>query len=307
MSERNKNRLSPGWATVLICFGLVDLALFIRHTLAGRNVTMFNPQGWMAYHQHNLFVLLLVLLLVAAVPVILFLYFVAWKFRESNTKAVHTPNARHSRRLVFSIWAYPILFFVIFVTILWPVTFKIQPHKAIADAGQPLLIQVIALRWKWVFLYPDQGVATVNYVELPQGRPVTFALTADETPMSSFWIPNLGGQLYAMTGMVNQLNLMANTIGNYPGSTAEINGAGFADMKFTASVGSQADFDNWVTGVRQSSSVLDAAAYSQLLKPSEANPPEVYGSYQRDLYDTVVMKYMGGMNMTMGTGHEGHE
>lgn len=302
--------MSPGWATLLVCFGLADLTLFIRRALIGKNVTLFNPQGLISHQQHNLFMLILILLLVAAVPVILFLYFVAWKFRESNTKAVHTPNKQHSKRLVFYIWAYPILFFFVFVTILWPATFRIQPHKAIADAGQPLLIQVVALRWKWLFLYPDQGVASVNYVQLPVNRPVLFALTADDAPMSSFWIPNLCGQLYAMTGMVNQLNLMPQTIGDFPGSTAEINGAGFADMKFTTNVSSQVDFDNWVTGVRQSNNVLSSSAYSQLLKPSEANPAVLYNSYQRNLYDTVVMKYMGGMggmNMSASSEQAAHE
>jgi cytochrome o ubiquinol oxidase subunit 2 len=295
MSERNKKGISPGWATVLISLGLIDLGLFIRHTLLGKNVTLFNPQGLMSHDEHNLFVWIVILLLAAAVPVVIFLYFVAWKFRESNTKAVHTPNASGTKRSVFITWAYPLVFFVLFVSILWPTTFKIQPHKAIADAQEPVLIQVIALRWKWVFLYPDQGVATVNYVQVPVDRPVTFALTADDAPMSSFWIPNLGGQLYAMTGHVNQLHLMADKIGNYPGSTAEINGSGFADMTFTTSVGSQADFDNWVKGAKQDNNTLNAAAYADLLKPSEDNAPALYSSYQPNLYDTVVMKYMSGM------------
>jgi cytochrome o ubiquinol oxidase subunit 2 len=297
MRETNKNRLSPGWATLLVCLGLVDLGLFIRHVLLGKNVTLFNPQGTMSHNEHGLFVWIAILLLVAAVPVVLFLYFVAWKFRESNTKAVHTPQAHNGKFLVFSIWAYPIMFFLIFVTILWPTTFHIQPHKAIADDKQPLTIQVIALRWKWLFLYPAQNIASVNYVQIPVDRPVAFELTADDVPMSSFWIPNLGGQLYAMTGMVNQLNLMADRIGNYPGSTAEINGAGFADMRFTATVSSQTDFDNWVKGAHQDSNTLDTTAYGNLVKPSEDNLPQMYSSYQRDLYDTVVMKYMG---------HEGH-
>jgi cytochrome o ubiquinol oxidase subunit 2 len=271
---------------------------------------LFNPQGLISHDQHNLFMVLLVLLIVAAVPVVLFLYYVAWKFRESNTQAVHTPDKQHSRRLVFSIWAYPILFFFIFVSILWPVTFKIQPHKAIADAGQPLVVQVIAMRWKWLFLYPDQGVASVNYVQLPIDRPVTFALTADDVSMSSFWIPNLGGQLYAMTGHVNQLNLLPDKVGTYPGSTAEINGGGFADMKFTATVGTQSDFNTWVRDVRQGNNVLDTSAYNKLLKPTEDNPPQMYSNYQRNLYDTVVMKYMAGMghiHMTDDSGSGAHE
>jgi cytochrome o ubiquinol oxidase subunit 2 len=298
MPERNKKSLSPGWATALICLGLIDLGLFIRHVMIGHNVTLFNPQGLISHDQNELFVWVVVLLVLAAVPVLLFLYFTAWKFRESNARATHTPDARHGRRFVTFIWAYPILCFFIFVSILWPTTYQLAPADTIAADARPLTIQVIALRWKWLFLYPDQGVASVNFVEIPAGRPVTFALTADDAPMTSFWIPNLGGQLYAMTGHVNNLNLLADKIGNYPGSTAEINGSGFADMKFTASVGSQADFDNWVKGTKQDNNALDTAAYAKLLKPSEADPAALYSSYQPDLYDTVVMKYMSGMGHT---------
>jgi cytochrome o ubiquinol oxidase subunit 2 len=133
-------------------------------------------------------------------------------------------------------------------------------------------------------------------------------MTADDAPMSSFWIPNIGGQLYAMTGHSNRLNLLADKLGNYPGYTAEINGAGFADMKFTANVSSRADFDLWVQSIQQHPAVLNTAVYNNMLKPSEANPPAFYGSYKTNLYDTVMMKYMGshGMHETSNS-HEGHE
>ena len=155
---------------------------------------------------------------------------------------------------------------------------------------------MVALRWKWLFIYPEQGIATVNYVQVPTGTPVTFELTADDAPMSSFWIPNLGGMLYAMTGHVNHLNLLAETPGDYPGSSAEINGAGFAGMKFTARATSMADFEAWVRLVKPSSEVLNAAEYERLLEPSENNPAVVYASVDRDLYDKVLMKYNGAHN-----------
>src|SRR3989344_4177726 len=118
------------------------------------------------------------------------------------------------------------------------------------------------MRWKWLFIYPEQGIATVNFVQIPVNRPIQFELTADETPMSSFWIPNLGGQLYTMTSHVNRLNLMADTPGEYTGSSAEINGAGFAGMKFTARVGSQEDFDRFVQNVKRYPSVLNTTTYN---------------------------------------------
>jgi cytochrome o ubiquinol oxidase subunit 2 len=310
MSERNKKRIGPGWVTVFVLMGLVDLALLIKWILKGTNVTLFNPQGLIAHDQHSLFVLIVIMLCFAAVPTVLVLYFIAWKFRESNTKAKHTPEARHGRFFVFSIWAYPVLCFFIFASILIPATHKLEPRKALVSNKEPLKIQVIALRWKWLFLYPDQQVASVNFVKLPTDRPVAFDLTADDAPMSSFWIPNIGGQLYAMTGHSNRLNLLADKVGDFPGSTAEINGSGFAGMTFKASVGTPTDFDMWVKGVRQNYPALDSTAYDKLVKPSEDTPPAFFNGYQSDLYDTVLMKYMGHMHETNSSGsteHEAHE
>jgi cytochrome o ubiquinol oxidase subunit 2 len=148
------------------------------------------------------------------------------------------------------------------------------------------------MRWKWLFIYPEQKIATVNFVQIPLNTPVQFELTADDAPMSSFWIPNLSGQLYTMTGMVNHLNIMANTPGDFPGSSAEISGAGFAGMKFTARVGSSDDFNVWAQAAKQSPNMLDGATYASLLKPSENNPIAVYTTADSGLYDTVLMKYM---------------
>jgi cytochrome o ubiquinol oxidase subunit 2 len=309
MSGTNKKRISAGWATVFIVLGLVDLVLLLRHLLAGKNVTLFNPQGLISHEQHSLFVLIVVLLCAAAVPTVLLLYFIAWKFRESNTKAVHTPDTGRGSFFVFSIWAYPVLVFFVFAAILIPATHRLEPRKALAADSEPLTIQVIALRWKWLFLYPDQQVASVNFVRIPKDRPVTFELTADDTPMSSFWIPNIGGQLYAMTGHSNTLKLLGDKVGDYPGSSAEINGAGFAGMRFIASVAMPADFDTWVKEVQQNHPTLDAAAYQDLLQPSENTPPAFFGGYQHDLYDTVLMKYMAhGMSAhSHADEHEEHE
>jgi cytochrome o ubiquinol oxidase subunit 2 len=158
-----------------------------------------------------------------------------------------------------------------------------------------LKIQVISLSWKWLFLYPEQGIATVNFVQIPVDTPVEFEMTADEVPMSSFWIPNLGGQLYTMTSHSNRLNLMSDTIGDYPGSTPEINGIGFAGMKFTTRVSSNDDFEKWAQTVKQSPDSLDDSTYKELLRPSESNPVALYSAFESDLYDNVIMKYTGSM------------
>jgi cytochrome o ubiquinol oxidase subunit 2 len=149
------------------------------------------------------------------------------------------------------------------------------------------------MQWKWLFIYPEQNIATVNFVQIPEDTPVEFELTADEAPMSSFWIPNLGGMLYAMTGHNNRLHLIADTPGDYPGSSAEINGAGFAGMQFTARASSRGDFDQWLQKVKRSPAVLDGAEYAKLLKPSENNPAAFYSATEEGMYDKVLKKYMG--------------
>lgn len=294
MSEGSKKTLGPGWVTVLIIMGLIDLGLLIRYLIHNKNIALFNPQGWIAQQQHELLSLSLILLFAGAIPVVLALYFVAWKYRESNEKVTHKPEAKQKKSYVFLMWAYPALFFFMFTALLIPATHKLEPRKLIASDAKTLNIEVISLRWKWLFIYPDQGIATVNYLKLPKDTPVTFHLTADEAPMSSFWIPNLGGQLYSMTSHVNKLNLLPTTIGDYPGRSAEINGEGFSGMTFTASVVDASYFDNWVNETKQSGGLLDDITYSNLVEPSESTPPITYAKYDNNLYAKVLNKYSHG-------------
>lgn len=285
-------------------FGLV-IAYFIHD----KNIAVFHPKGLIAQEQLHLTLFAGALLLAAAVPTMFLLYFTAWKYRESNTKAVHDPYVRLSKSFVWTMWVVPFIFALILAGVMWPATHRLEPKKKIAADAKPMTIQVIAMRWKWIFLYPEQNIATVNFVQLPVDTPVTFELTGDEVPMSSFWIPNLGGQLYAMTSHVNTLNLMAEVPGDYPGATAEINGPGFAGMRFTARASSAADFDRWVSETKQANHKLDAESYANLLKPSESNPAAYYSAYDTDLYGKVIMKYMGSHaahDNQIETNHEQH-
>ena len=271
----------------------VAFVLLIKVLLHGNNVALFNPKGLIAQEQLSLMVIVVAVLLAVAIPTLFLLFFTAWKYRETNTKAAYAPDHRHGRFFDLKLWLIPSLFMVVLALVMWDATHKLEPQKQIASSAKPLTIQVVAMRWKWLFIYPEQNIATVNFVQIPTDTPVRFELTADDISMSSFWIPNLGGQLYAMTGHVNPLNLMADTPGDYPGSSAEINGAGFAGMKFTARASSQEDFDLWVHGVRLQSDELNASGYEKLLKPSENNPVTYYSAADNALYDNVLMKYMG--------------
>ncbi len=289
--NRKKNQLRRTVGLMLLAaFYFVALIAWLMH---GNNIALFHSKGMIAHEQRNLMVLVVAIMLVIAIPAVFLFIFTAWKYRESNTRATHDPDHRHSRFLVWGIWLIPTTFAVVLSVIMWSATHRLAPQKLIDSKAEPLVIQVVSMRWKWLFIYPEQHIATVNYVQIPVDTPVRFELTADDAPMSSFWIPNLGGMLYTMTGMVNHLNLMADTPGDYVGSSAEINGAGFAEMKFTARASSIHDFDRWVQSVVVRPDVLDSAEYARLLKPSQNNEAAFYSSAASDLYDTVLMKYMG--------------
>lgn len=299
MTKRIK-KSSQGNSAWIVISGLIVLGLIVAWLLKGNDVRLLNPKGLIAGEQTKLIIVVLALMLEIAIPTLIAFYFIAWKYRETNKKASYDPNIRHSKLFVLGLWAIPSSMVLLLAFIMWPATHRLAPQKSIASDAKPLTVQVIAMRWKWVFIYPEQNIATVNFVQIPEDTPVRFELSADEAPMSSFWIPHLGGQLYAMTGHVNPLNLMADTPGDYPGSSAEINGRGFAGMKFTTRVSTQEDFDRWVQDVKQSTDTLDSAEYQELLAPSENTPSAFYSRADPDLYGTMLMKYAGSHEHSVG-------
>ena len=282
----------------VIVLGLSAVALLMVVLLRGKDVVLLNPKGLIASQQTRLLVTVVAILLAVAIPALSLLYFFAWKYRATNENVKRGTKVGQGRFSAFSLWVIPCIVLLLLASVMIPATHKLDPHKAISSDTKPLTIQVIALQWKWLFIYPEQNIATVNFVQVPVNTPVQFNLTADEAPMNSFWIPHLGGQLYAMTGHSNQLNLMADTNGDFTGQAAEINGEGFAGMKFTTRVSSQEDFDNWAQDVKHSANPLDLVAYKTLLTPSENNPVTFYSTAPAGLYDTVLMKY--------GDGHSHH-
>lgn len=292
------NTKSPNKTIFFVLLGLFCLVSIIFFLVRGSDVPLFNPKGIIATQQYNLMVRVVILLLEIAIPAILIFYFIAWKYRESNNKATRTPDADHRKSYVFFMWAFPTVTMLLLVSIMWPATHKLSPQRSIENGIKPLKIQVIAMRWKWLFIYPEQNIATINYIQIPVNTPVQFDLTGDEVPMSSFWIPHLGGQLYAMTGHVNRLNLMAETIGDYPGSSAELNGDGFSGMKFTARASSLESFNAWTREIKQSSNILSQEEYANILKPSVDNSAAYYAQVGTDIYDNMLMKYNG-----MHSGH----
>jgi len=282
---------------IIITLIIINVILFIKILLSQGTIQFFNPQGFIAIEQKKLLITYVSLMLLIVVPVVLTGYFIAWKYRSSNTKADFAPDRKQSAWSEIRLWIPSSTIILIMSFITWQATHNLDPYKPLVSSVKPIRVQVIALQWKWLFIYPEQGIATVNYLEFPEKTPLNFELTAD-SPMNSFWIPQLGGQMYAMTGMTTRLHLIADKQGEYRGSTAEISGAGFAGMKFMAKAVSQRDFELWVNSVKQSPHALSLDEYKLLAKPSEDTPPLFYNSTEDDLFNTIIMKFMAPISPT---------
>lgn len=275
-------------AVIIVGAGIVALAAAYLH---GANIAVLNPKGTVADQERNLIIFAALLSLIVVIPVFAITAVVAWRYREGNTKATYAPELDGSRVAETVWWLIPSALILILSVVAWRTSYTLDPARPLSSNTAPMTIQVVALDWKWLFIYPQQHIATVNYVQFPQATPVNFEITAD-APMNSFWIPQLGSQIYAMPGMSTQLHLMADGEGSYRGSSANISGRGFAGMDFTAKSTSQADFDQWVQSVRQQSDDLNQETYASLAKPSQNVTASSYASVSGDLFDTVINKYM---------------
>lgn len=254
------------------------------------NVAVLNPAGTVAAKEQRLIIITVLLSLIVVIPVFLMTAFIAWRYRASNHKAAYLPDWDHSGVAEFAWWTIPGLIILALSIITWNSSHALDPFKPIASKAEPLSIQVVALDWKWLFIYPKQNIASVNMAEVPVNRPVTFQITSD-TVMNSFWVPQLGSQIYAMPGMMTQLNLMATKTGSYYGSSANISGTGFSDMNFTVKGAQPTDFSKWVGSMQASHNSLSQTAYSQLSKPSSGGN-QTYSNVQNGLFNSVVLKYM---------------
>ncbi len=256
------------------------------------NVEVFNSAGSIGAKERNLMLFALSLSLIVVIPVYIMLFSFAWRYREGNKKKTkYSPELAGNRFAEAVWWLIPTVLITILSVVTWNSSHSLDPYRHIASSTKPMKIQVVALDWKWLFIYPEQHIASVNLVQFPENTPVEFQITAD-APMNSFWIPQLGGQIYAMPGMSTQLNLIANRTGNFHGSSANISGAGFAGMAFTAKSSSSDDFNAWVRSAQQSSRSLNSSTYKQLSQPSQYNPVAYYSKPQPELYNLVVAKYL---------------
>jgi len=254
---------------------------------------VLDPQGPIASAERLLLINSTAIMLVVVIPVILATLAFAWWYRSSNTRASRSGDESYEGRAEFVIWSIPALTVILLGGVIWIGSHQLDPRVPIPAQSEPLRVNVVALDWKWLFIYPDQGVAAVNQLVIPAGTPVEFRLTS-ATVMNSFFIPQLGSQIYAMGGMTTHLNLLADSPGEYPGFSAMFSGDGFSDMRFIAKAVSPGDFNSWVKAVGGAGSVLDEGAYAALAKPSKAVPPTTYRSVEPNLFEHIIDQTVSG-------------
>jgi len=254
---------------------------------------VLDPQGPIASAQLLLLLNSTAIMLVVVIPVILATLGFAWWYRSSNAQASRSTDEGYEGRTEFVLWSIPTLIVILLGGVIWISSHQLDPRAPIPSNGNPLRVEVVALDWKWLFIYPDQGIAAVNQLVIPAATPVSFRLTS-ATVMNSFFVPQLGSQIYTMGGMTTHLNLLADAPGEFPGFSAMFSGDGFAEMRFIAKAVPAGDFDSWVAQVRGSGSALDLPAYAELAKPSQAVPPKTYRSVEPKLFDRIIEQTVSG-------------
>lgn len=276
--------------------------------LGGCNMVLMNPSGDVAVQQRNLILYSTGLMLLIIVPVIALTLLFAWRYRKSNTEAEYKPDWDHSTQLELVIWAAPLLIVIALGALTWIYTHTLDPYRPLTridnvreiPAGtQPLIVEVVALDWKWLFVYPEQGIASVNELAAPVDRPIQFKITSSSV-MNSFFIPALAGQIYAMPGMQTELNAVINKPGEFEGFSANYSGAGFSGMRFKFHGLSTGDFDKWVQKAKSGNGgQLSRDAYMKLEQPSERDPARQFSTVAPGLFDAIVNRCVESNKMCM--------
>jgi len=265
----------------------------IAPLLGGCQFALMDPRGPIGASEKSIIILSTVLMLIVVVPVIAMTLIFAWRYRASNNAATYAPDWDHSRKIETVVWLVPCLIIAALGTVTWISSHRLDPYRPIAAAAKPLTVQVVSLDWKWLFIYPEQHIASVNQLALPVGVPVHFLLTSSSV-MNAFFIPRLGTQIYTMAGMQTQLSLLASKAGDYRGISSNYSGDGFSDMHFTTEALNAKDFAAWVARARASSQGLTLASYRALARPSERVPVRYYSSVAPTLFHDILNQCTNG-------------
>jgi len=268
---------------------LLPLTLGLSATLllSGCQWVVLDPKGPVGLQERTIILTATVLMLIVVVPVIALVLLFAWRYRASNERAEYRPDWSHSNRIEALVWLIPCIIVTALGVIAWRSSHTLDPYRPLASRVKPLRIDAVALDWKWLFIYPDEKVATVNQVALPTNVPVEFHITS-ATVMNAFFIPQLGSQIYAMAGMETQVHLLADEPGTYQGLSSNYSGAGFSGMTFKAIAMPPRAFASWVARVSASRETLSAQAYERLAQPSEDTPVEYYSQVRPHLFADII-------------------
>jgi cytochrome o ubiquinol oxidase subunit II len=271
-------------------YALLAATLLAAATLGGCDGVL-DPKGPVAFAELQILINATGIMLAIVIPVVVATLSVAFWYRASNERARYRPDFTYSGRLEMLVWSIPLMTVLLTGTVAWIGAYDLDPPKPIASATKALRIQVVSLDWKWLFIYPEQGVASVNYLTIPVGTPVSLELTSSGV-MNSFFVPQLAGQIYTMAGMVTRLNMQADYPGTYRGMSANFSGDGFADMHFNVDAMPPERFAQWVASTHSAGPVLDPKTYADLAKPSAAVTPFTYHSVAPGLFDSIRMSSM---------------
>jgi cytochrome o ubiquinol oxidase subunit 2 len=289
------NKLSRPLIALLLFAGIISLVILALQPVAIYHyrdfIALLFPKGIIALKERNLLFLLQAIMLIVVVPVYILTFIFAWKYRAGNKKAKYDPDLVDHKIAEYFWWGIPAIITIAICAITWVKTYELDPYRPIASDKKEKVIQVVALQWKWLFLYPEEKIASVNFLQIPKGVPIRFEITAD-SPMNSFWIPHLGGQIYAMPNMKSVLYLVADEEGDFRGSSANISGEGFANMHFITRASSEEDYENWVSSMRQSGLSLDWEEYERISLPSQDQSVASYTLQDDGLFNAIAMRYM---------------
>jgi cytochrome o ubiquinol oxidase subunit 2 len=300
------------WDGFLRRKSLRALALIaVSGLLAGCGMVVMDPSGDVAVQQRNLIIASTALMLLVILPVIALTFIFAWRFRASNADATYDPDFHHSTQLEVVIWTVPLLIIIALGAMTWVSTHtldpyrplgRIAPNKPVPADVKPLTVEVVALDWKWLFIYPEHGVASVNEMAAPVDVPISFRITSSSV-WNTFYVPALAGMIYAMPGMETKLQAVMNKEGEFTGLSGQYSGSGFSRMSFGFQSLSQQGFDEWVAKAKSAGTPLDRNVYLQLEKPSEAEPVRYLSSVDDGLFNAIVGLCVAPGQMCVGEMH----
>jgi len=262
---------------------LLTVLLFLPLLGGCGDFLLFDPKGPIAAEQMDLIILSFLVMMIVVIPVFIMTIWFAIRYRANNKKARYEADWEHSNLIELVVWSVPLIIIIVLGIITYNTSHSLDPRQALKSDKETLRVQVVALDWKWLFIYPEQEIATVNELAMPIGVPVEFLITSD-TVMNSFFVPQLGSMIYAMAGMENQLYLRADEEGTYRGLSAHYSGFGFSGMKFKAHAMNDGDFESWIATVKASPNVLNKDAYSKLVVKTKV------------MFNRIIEKYTGEQN-----------